>query len=220
MRRNHFIIGTIALVVVTVASHFAWNRHQTNVLRNATMARIDTATQSLRSVLAPTADPVSKSQAIAAAVERVDQDLAALRAADTSRILLLGAGADTYLHATRELLKRQTALLVLESGLRHGIAAFRDHLQHGNRSSSSWTSTAVAQKNRLEQDFREFRGTADAHARILDGLPDSLKALLPLVPEQNLVTAREITALRAATQSLAAAVTSEMEALRRIAAPR
>lgn len=219
MKRNHLAIGIIILVIAAAAGYVAWDRHQTKILLDATLARIDHATQALRNALAPSTDPVAKSQAVSAAADRIENDLAALRAADTSRILLLGAGADTYLHSARELLKRQAALLVLDSGLRHGIAAFRDHLRSADRG-ATWGTTAVQQKNRLEQDFREYRSASDAHARIIDGLPDALKALAGLAPENSLVTAAEMAGLRTAALSSAAVITSEMEALRRIAAPR
>ncbi len=219
MKRNHLVIGIIILVITAAAGYALWNRHQTTLLRDATLARIDHATQALRNTIAPSTDPVAKSQAVSAAVDRIDSDLAALRAADTSRILLLGAGADTYLHSVRELLKRQAALLVLDSGLRHGITAFRDHLRSENRG-ATWGATAVQQKNRLEQDFREYRSAFDAHTRIIDGLPDALKTLSAQAPEITLPSAAEVANLRSATMASAAAITSEMETLRRIAAPR
>jgi len=219
MKKNHLLIGVIVLILAGALGYYAWDRHQTGKLRATTLEKITGATQSLRTLLAPAADTVAQSQAVAAAAERVDRDLLALRAVNTSRILLLGAGADTYLHATLELLKRQAALLMLDSGLRHGISAFRDHLD-GNRSAPGWTSTAVQQKNRLEQDYREYRSTLDAHARIIDGLPDALKTLAPQVPEKNLVTTNEIAGLRAAVATSAAAISTEMETLRRITAPR
>lgn len=219
MKTNHLIIGVIVLIVAGALGYYAWDSHQTGKLRAATLEKIAGATLALRTLLAPVADPVAQSQAVAAAAERVDRDLIALRAVNTSRILLLGAGADTYLHATRELLKRQAALLVLDSGLRHGISAFRD-LLGGNRSAPGWASTAVQQKNRLEQDYREYRSTLEAHARIIDGLPDAIKALAPQIPDKDLVTTTEIAGLRAAVASSSAAISAEMEALRGIAAPR
>jgi len=220
MKRNHLLIGAIALVIIMAAGYIAWDRHQTKTLGQATLTQIENATQALRAASATGTDPVAKSQALAAAADRVDRDLAALRATNLSRIPQLAAGADTYLHTARELLKRQTALLVLDSGLRHGIATFREHLRNGNRTAATWTRTAVEQKNRLEKDFREYQSTIDAHARIVDGLPDARKALATLTPEHSLITAEEVEGLRAAVRSTAAAITADMEALRRIAAPR
>jgi len=220
VKRNHLIIGAIALVIAIVAGYIAWDRHQTQTLSQATLTQIENATQALRAVSAPATDPVAKSQTLAAAADRVDQDLATLRAAKLSRIPQLAAGADAYLHTARELLKRQTALLVLDSGLRHGIAAFREHLRNGNRAAATWTRTAVEQKNRLEKDFREYQSTLDAHNRIIDGLPSAIKNLTALTPEKSLLTNAEVDGLRTAVQSSAAAIKADMEALRRIAAPR
>lgn len=219
MKKNHLFIGAAALIIAATAGYIAWDRHQTKTLQDATFTRIDNATQALRAALAPPNDPVAQSQAIAAAADRVDGDLAALRATETSRILLLGAAADTYLHGTRELLKRQAAMLMLDSGVRNGIIAFRDHLL-GNRAAPDWTGKAVRLKNRLEEDFRDYRRAADAHAKIADGLPDARNALAAVVPENRLITTAEIAALRTAALSAAKALTGELDAARRLAAPR
>lgn len=220
MKNSHLIIGAVALIIVAVAAYIAWDRHQTGSLQDATYARIGNATQALRAVLAPSNDPVAQSQAIAAAAQRVDGDLAALRSTETSRILLLGAAADTYLHTARELLKRRAAMLMLDTAVRNGITEFRDHLLNGNRAAPDWTGKAVQLKNRLEEDFREYRRAADAHAGIADGLPDARKALAAMAPDPLLVTAAEIAALRSSATSTAKALSGEVEAARRLAAPR
>ena len=219
MKKNHLLITAAALIIAALVGYVAWDRHQTRTLQDATLARIDNATQALRTALAPSNDPVAQSQMVAAAVERVDQDLTALRATATSRILLLGAGADTYLHTTRELLKRQAAVLVLDSSVRNGITAFRDHLT-GNRAASNWAGEAVRLKNRLEQDFREYQRAVTAHTGIADGYADAHKALAGLVAENRIPAAAEITAARDRTTAAAGTLTAEVEAARRMAAPR
>ncbi len=219
MNKNHLLMAAAVLVITAVAGYAVWDRHQTKTLQDATLTRIDNATQALRTALAPAQDPIAQSQVVAAAVERVEQDLSALRATATSRILLLGAGADTYLHTTRELLKRQAAVLVLDTSVRNGIAAFRDHLA-GSRAASNWAGDAVRLKNRLEQDFREYQRAVDAHTGIADGYADAHKALAGLVAEGRVPAAAEITAARDRTIAAAKVLTAEMEAARRMAAPR
>lgn len=219
MNKNHLLIAAAVLIIAAVAGYVIRDRHQTKTLQDATLARIDNATQALRTALAPSNDPVAQSQVVAAAVERVEQDLAALRATSTSRILLLGAGADTYLHTTRELLKRQAAALVLDTSVRNGITAFRDHLA-GNRAAADWTTEAVRLKNRLEQDFREYQRAVDAHTRIADSYADAYKALAGLIAEGRMPAAAEITAARDRTTAAAKLLTSEVETTRRMAAPR
>ena len=207
------------LIIAAVAGYVVWDRHQTKILRDAVLTRIDNATQALRTALAPSKDPVAQSQVVAAAVERVEQDLAALRTTATSRILLLGAGADTYLHTVRELLKRQASVLVLDTSVRNGITAFRNHLT-GNRAASNWAGDAVRLKNRLEQDFREYQRAVDAHTKIADGYADAYKALTGLIAEGRIPAAAEITTARDHTMAAAKVLTAEMEAARRMAAPR
>lgn len=219
MKKNHLLIGAAALIIAAVTGYVTWDRHQTKTIRDATLTRIDNATQALRTALAPANDPIAQSQVVAAAIERVDQELTALRATTTSRIRLLGAGADTYLHTIRELLKRQAAVLVLDTSVRNGITALRGHLS-SSRAASNWTGEAVRLKNRLEQDFREYRRAVDTHTKIADGYAEAHQALAGLVAEGRIPTIAEITAARDRTTAAGKILTTEMEATRRMTAPR
>ncbi len=219
MKKNYLLIGAVALIIAAITGYVTWDRHQTKKLHDTALTHIDNATQALRTALAPADDPIAQSQVVAAAIERVDQELTALRAATTSRILLLGAGADTYLHTIRELLKRQASVLVLDTSVRNGITALRSHLS-SSRAAPNWASEAVRLKNRLEQDFREYQRAVDAHTNIADGYADAHKALAGLIAEVRIPATAEITAARDRTSAAGKALTAEMAAARRATAPR
>jgi len=191
-------------------------------LQDATLARIGEATRALREAAAPAPGVAAPdhARAVAAGAARIDGELAALRNAATGRILLLASGADGYLLTAREVLRRQAAMLQLRASISEGVAAFRAHLTGGNRAAADWNSAAVRLKNRLEQDYREFQRTVDAHTKIVDSLPEARQALARLAPENLLIRTKEITALRENALAAAAALTGEVSAARQLAAPR
>lgn len=216
MNKRNMLIALALLGLAAIFAFVAWDRHQTGQLADATLQKISAATRDLRAA----ANVKVSATVIAASAARIDQDLAALRNASTARILLLAAGADGYLLSARELLRRQAVMLELREKIGGGIIAFRDHLLTGNRAAASWTGEAVRLKNRIEQDFREFQRTVDAHTKIADGFPEARRALAALAPEDQLIKDTEIAAARDAALVAAKALEAEVEATRRIAAPR
>jgi hypothetical protein len=222
MSKRNLLIGLGLLVLAAIAGSVAWDRYQTRLLQDATLARIGEATRALREAAAPAPGVAAPdhARAVAASAARIDGELAALRNAATGRILLLAAGADGYLLTARELLRRQAAMLELRASTSAGVAAFRAHLTGGNRAAADWNSVAVRLKNRLEQDYREFQRTVDAHTKIVDSLPEARQALARLAPENLLIRTKEITALRENALAAAAALTGEVSAARQLAAPR
>jgi hypothetical protein len=215
MNNRKLLIGLALLALAAIAAGVAWDRHQTRKLQETTLARIDSATRALReAAIATQAD----SSAAASSTERIDQELIALRSTATGRISKLAAGADGYLLTAREVLRRQTVMLQLRTKIGAGITAFRAHM--GDRSAADWTGKAVQLKNGLEQDYREFQRTLDAHIQIVESLPEACKALDTLVSGDRLVSAAEIKSLRENARSAAAALAGEISAARQLAAPR
>jgi hypothetical protein len=215
MSKRNMLLGLVLLFIAAIVAAVAWDRQQTRKLHDVTLARIDTATRALRD--AAVATPAGSS-AVAAGAERIDRELTALRDTATGRIQLLAAGADGYLLTVRELLRRQVKMLELRTKIDAGIAAFRAHM--ADRSSADWTGQAVQLKNSLEQDYREFQRTLDAHGKIADSLPEARKALETLAPGDLLVTPAEIKSLRENTLSAATMLSKEISAVRQLAAPR
>ena len=222
MSKRKLLIGLGLQVLAAIAGSVAWDRYQTRLLQDATLARIGEATRALREAAAPAPGVAAPdhARAVAAGAARIDGELAALRNAATGRILLLASGADGYLLTAREVLRRQAAMLQLRASISEGVAAFRAHLTGGNRAAADWNSAAVRLKNRLEQDYREFQRTVDAHTKIVDSLPEARQALARLAPENLLIRTKEITALRENALAAAAALTGEVSAARQLAAPR
>ncbi len=222
MGKRNIIIGLALLIIATIAAYVAWNRHQTKQLQEITLSQIGDATRALRAAMAlpPSTNIAEHARAVSAGAARVDQDLAALRDTNTSRVLLLAGAADAYLLTARELLRRQAAMLRLRARISDGIIDFRTHLTTGSRAAADWTTEAVRLKNKLEEDFREFRRTVDAHTTIAEGFPDVRKALAPLAPEDRLIATAEIAAMREAALAAASALSGEINAARQLAAPR
>lgn len=224
MTKSHkqWIVGGSLLVLAILAGTVAWSRQQTRLQQEATQARITEASRLLReTITAPTAgDLTALSQAASDAAARADAALSAQRSADTGRILLLGTAADTYLHATRELLRREATLLQLRIKVGADIAAFQQHMLAGNRAAPEWTSGAVRLKNAVEQDYREFQRTLDAHGKLADAWPEARQALAALVTPELPVSNTQVVAAREAAVAAGRELARAVEATRQLAAPR
>lgn len=221
MNKRNVLIGLALLVLAAVAAYIGWDRHQTRQLQDATLAKIDTATRALRDAGKPSSAPLTEqAQRITGSATQVDTALDALRDTGTTRISQLAAGADSYLLTVRELLRRQAAMLKYRASISVDILALREHLLTANRAAASWTSRAVQIKNRLEQNFREFQRTVDAHTTIIDGMPEVRRTLMPLMAENRLVSDAETAAMRKDALDAAKTLTEEVHAVRQIAAPR
>jgi hypothetical protein len=218
MSKRKLLSGLMLLALAAIAAGVAWDRHQTRLLRETTLTRIDAATRALRDVATPTPATTGRADAVAAGAERIEQELTALRGTATGRITLLAAGADGYLLTAREVLRRQAMMLQLRLKISAGIAAFRAHM--GDRTVTDWTGKAVQLKNGLEQDYREFQRTADAHGKIADSLPEVRQTLDTLAPGDLLISPAEIQSLRETALAAATALAGEINAARQLAAPR
>jgi hypothetical protein len=218
MNNRKMLFAVVLLALAAIAAGLVWDRHQTRLLQETTLARIDAATRALRDVTVPAPATAEQASAVAASTERIEQELTALRGTATGRIPQLAAGADGYLLTAREVLRRQTMMLQLQLKISAGIAAFRAHM--GDRSAADWTTRAVQLKNGLEQDYREFQRTFEAHSKIVESLPEACKGLDTLVSEDRLVSAAEIKSLRETALTAATALAGEINAARQLAAPR
>lgn len=218
MSKRNLLFGLGLLILAAIVAGVAWDRHQTRLLREATLARIDTATRALHEAAASTAVTAESAAAVAAGAKRIEQELAGLRGTATGRITQLASGADGYLLTAREVLRRQAVMQQLQLKINTGIAAFRAHL--ADRSATDWTARAVQLKNSLEQDYREFQRTLDAYIPIVESLPEACKALDTLVPAELLVSGAGIKSLRENAGTAANTLSGEISAARQFAAPR
>jgi hypothetical protein len=218
MSKRNLLFGLVLLALAAIAAGLVWDRHQTRLLQETTLARIDAATRALRDVAVPAPATAELARALASGTERIEQELTALRGTAPGRIPQLAAGADGYLLTAREVLRRQTVMLQLRLKISAGIAAFRAHM--GDRNAADWTTRAVQLKNGLEQDYREFQRTLDAHTKIVESLPEACKGLDTLVSGDRLVSAAEIKSLRETALTAATAVAGEINAVRQLAGPR
>lgn len=216
MNNRKMLIGVALLALAAIAAGVAWDRHQTQKLQEITLARIDSATRALRDAAVAT---LADSSAVASSTERIEQELMALRATPSGRITQLAAGADGYLLTAREVLRRRTTMLQLQIKIGTAITAFREHMT-GSRAAEDWTGKAIQIKNGLEQDYREFQRTLEAHTKIAESLPEACKGLDTLVSADRLVSAAEIKALRETALTAATALAGEINAARQLGAPR
>jgi hypothetical protein len=149
-------------------------------------------------------DTASRMEAHFAAVEK---HLQKLRAIDTAPVRALAEAADDYVHAAREILRRQAA--ALRSGLAFAQSS-RMLLEHmrADSGSGAWVSEAVRLKDIVEKDYAEHRAATETLAALLESFPAAQNRIAPhvesrLLLEQDLLEKLHRQALASAQQATA-----------------
>ncbi|MSQ60106.1 MAG: hypothetical protein EXR36_10805 [Betaproteobacteria bacterium] len=219
MKKSYLVLGLLALVIAATMGYVRWDRQQTKKMQDAVLERVGNATAALSVGLKPEAGPAAQSQVLNDAAQSADADLAAVRSMPAGRILLLGGAAAEYLDTTRELLKRRAKILLLGNVVGHGIHQFRDHMLN-KRGASNWTSEAVRLKNALEENFRDYQRTIEAHTKLSGGMAGAYKRFDGLAPAGRLVSLTGIAVVRDQAIAMEKEMAANMEALRYMLAPR
>lgn len=110
----------------------------------------------------------------------VDGHLSELRGMDVSPIGGLGDAADDYVLTGREILLRRAASQRYRLKLAESIQALRNHMRADDRS-GSWVREAVRAKERVEEDYRDYRITINALGTLLESFPASRAKMAPHV---------------------------------------
>ncbi|MFN0314833.1 MAG: hypothetical protein ACKVQA_07335 [Burkholderiales bacterium] len=219
MKKIYLILGLLALVIAASIGYVRWDRQQTKKMQDAVLERVGNATAALNTGLKRGAGSAAQSKSLITSAERADADFAAVRAMPGDRILLLGGAASEYLDTTRELLKRRAKILLLENVVRQGIHEFRDHMLN-RRGAANWTSEAVRLKNKLEENFKDYERTIEAHTKLSSDIASAHKRFDGLEAAGRLVSLTEIAVVRDQAIALGKEMAADMEALRYMLEPR
>lgn len=219
MRKPYLFAAAAAITLSVLGGYWSFERKQTAREQATLLALLEGATKALAADLAPEQDAASQSRALSAAAQRIDQDAAMLRNTPSDRVADLSADSAQYLDTARELLKRRATLLALHPRVRSGMAQFREHMLNG-RGATAWISEAVRLKNRLEEDYRDYRGTIETHTRLSDVYAEDYRRLAQRVPTQLLAGLEDVALAQERVAALGEAADKEMEALRRMMSPR
>jgi len=140
-----------------------------------------------------------------AGFDRKLAQLMGLRSLDIAPIGELADAADDYVLTSREILLRRASSQRIRLKLSGSIEALRNHMRADNRT-GAWVSEAIRAKERVEEDYRDYRLTVGALARLLESFPASQAKMVAhvdaaLLADLALVEEAREEALRASRQA-------------------
>jgi hypothetical protein len=116
----------------------------------------------------------------------VDGHLQKLRNMDASNAGNLADAADDYLLTSREILLRRASSQRYRVRFSGDLQQLRNHMRADNRS-GAWITAAVRAKERVEEDYRDFRITSNALVTLLDAFPAAQARIAPHVNAAHLI---------------------------------
>ena len=137
--------------------------------------------------------------------ETVDGHYRRLSSLNIAPIGELADAADDYVLTSREILLRRASSHRNRLKLSGSIRALRNHMRANNRT-GSWVTEAVRAKDRVEEDYRDYKRTVDALAKLLESFPHSRAKMAPhvdaaLLTDEALIEEARQQALEASRQA-------------------
>lgn len=201
-----------AALFLALVLYLGYGEHQRRTLPGTVNALVHDASMRLKDALQDEANDAGPfgAQRLDRHYAAVEQNLARLRAMETSAIEELARAADDYLLTTREILRRRAADYRNRMQVNESVRALRAHMRSDNRT-GIWITQAVQKKERLEAEFRQYRLTSEALAGLLRQYAASRARLAASVAPVQLT--HENVALRARSRTLEAfsKLTDEVE---------
>jgi len=170
------VAAFVAMLVLGLVAVAVFQKGKKQQEETAILDAVADSSQLLRAALGP--------QPPADAAERLDAHLAAIKAATPTP---LAEAAEDYVLGAREIARRQAALAPLERQWEASRQAIRAHLAAGGRRTAAWFQTAGELKKRMEEAHFQLAVELGALDKLLDSMPESVKATTPLAGESRVV---------------------------------
>jgi len=218
---RNLLFAVVALVVAAVLGYWAYGTHKRSGVGKEAMALAQETGRHLQEALSmdpgrPSAETVQAITEYAAAAGR---NLETLKRLDAAGIQALMDALDDYLLTSREILGRQAAAYRYRRQLYASTQALRDHMRADNRT-GAWVREAVQHKERVEKDYRDYAGAAEALDKLLESFPASVTRLASRSKTAPLVDEKLIAEARKRSSAALKQATDEVEKIRQFAVPR
>ena len=182
-----------ALVLVVTGSAFGyWNiaRHEQRERRDDIVWLIQDTSLRLRVTLtSEVAIALDESEMLRSLYEHavaVDRHLQKLRNMDTTGAGNLANAADDYLLTSREILLRRASSQRYRVKFSGDLEQLRHHMRSDNRT-GAWITAAVRAKERVDEDYRDFRIASTALVTLIDSFPAAQAKIAPHVDAARLI---------------------------------
>jgi hypothetical protein len=140
----------------------------------------------------------------------VDGHYQKLREIDLSPVGAYADAADDYLLTSREILLRRASSQRNQLKLADSLRALRNHMRADDRT-GSWVTNAVRAKERVEENYRDYRMTTDALGRLLESFPASQAHIAPHVEASLLIDDALVRQARERLQETSGRTAAEIE---------
>jgi len=206
------LVAIVAGVVVAgaAAGWWAYGAHQKRELHKSIVALAADGATRMRETLTATdaAEAARRDEAHFAVLER---GLAQLKTLDAAREQALADAADSYLHTSREILRRVVECRRYRQLLTDSLQALEGHMRTDDRS-AAWVKEAVKARERVNSDYRGYSAATNVLAQLLKSFAATQDRIAPYVEPSVLVDAAVIDAAR--ERALAAAKQAEVDVAR------
>jgi hypothetical protein len=192
-------IAVVLIVAAAALGYWTYGAHKKSESGKTGMALAQETARHLQEALStepgrPSAETVQAIGEYAAAASRNLEAVKRLDAAASNQALV--DALDDYLLTSREILGRQAASYRFRGQLLASTQALRDHMRADNHT-GTWVREAVQAKERVEKDYRDYAGAAEALDELLKSFPASQAKLAshsrtaPLVDDKLVAEARK-----------------------------
>jgi hypothetical protein len=187
----------VALVTLAAGSAFgywgyiSYQQHQQRELRDEVATLVQDTSARLRSALAiePGAvnpDNLESLRSLYEHAAAVDGHLSKLRTLDVSSLGHFADAVDDYLLTSREILLRRASSQRYRLKFAGNLQNLRNHMRADNRT-GAWISEAVRAKERIDEDYRDYRIASTALEGLLQSFPAAQAKIAPHVEAALLI---------------------------------
>ena len=209
------LIAAAALVVAAAFGYWAYGTHKKSGVGKEAMALAQETGRHLQEALStdPGRPSTETVQAITEYAAAASRNLETLKRLDAAGNQALVDALDDYLLTSREILGKQAAAYRFRRQLLASTQALRDHMRADNRT-GAWVREAVQGKERVEKDYRDYRGATEALDKLLESFPASLAKLASLSGAAPLVDDKLVAEARKRSNAALQQATEEVEKIR------
>lgn len=215
------IVTVLAALLATSAfGYWGYGELREQALRNEIIELVKDT--SLRMATALGAKAPQKSAVSVAALrkfydhaEAVGGNFRKLHDMDVAPVEALAGAADDYVLTSREILLRWASSHRYRVKLSGSIGALGNHMRADDRT-GAWVSDAIRAKERVEEDYRDYKIATSALGNLLASYPDSRAKMAPYVDPELLTDEALVEAARRRAIEAAGHAADEIETVRQL----
>ena len=215
------IAAAAALLLVLLGlAYWGYSGYKKRELHGTVVALAADATARLR-------DALQLRGSGAGELERLEGHFKALSAAthrlsglESWRNAPLTDAAQQYLDEAQALLRRRIAVQRTRDAVLADVNSLSEHLHAARGRSGGWIRDAVALKQQLERDFFDYRLAEGGLQKSFQAMPNARRQLAPLIAPALLMEDGPFTDARNRLTNASAQLAQQVEAARKLPAPR